>query len=129
MENEIKLGGHSADEWEALAEPQTGYGIDALKDVGMIVDDSENKDNGTDTKPTKSDERSNKDSEADFEKLNIADTFDDITKSVGSEALRVFAPKEGGLTAKLTGNFFTEANLPQYKPRTKAANNLKMLYR
>lgn len=135
MENEIKLGGHTADEWEALAEPQIGYGVDALKNVGMVVDDSENKDDNTSDKPdsnaetTKSDKLINKPSESDFEKLSIADTFDDVKKSVGAEALRVFVPKEGGLTAKLTGNIFTEADLPQYKPRTKAANNLKMLYR
>lgn len=61
-----------------------------------------------------------------YEKLSVPQTLGDIGKSMGAEALRVFAPEQGSKASQFLGGY-SEDNLWQYKPKTRVAEGIKSL--
>lgn len=65
--------------------------------------------------------------EKQHQKLGFWASQGDMLKTVGSEALRVFAPRVGGKAADVLG--YSEADLWQHQSQTRYAESLKYLYR
>lgn len=66
--------------------------------------------------------------EKEYQKLGWG-VIGDTAKTLGAEALKIAAPKDGSWLANATGNRWTESNLYHHEAQTRTAEALKYLYR
>lgn len=132
--NDIMFGDKSLDDWANLYSTQEqGQHLtnDQAVDMGLLEPETETQEN------TQSENKlyqmadkvgvEHPDENKEYKKLSVGETFGDIGKTLGAEALKIVAPKEDTRLANRLG--WSEADLYQHQSETRIGEASKYLYR